>query len=56
MLKKYNIAVIGATGAVGQVLLDLIEARNFPYNSLYLCASTRSVGKKLVVNETEYLL
>ena len=56
MLKKYNIAVIGATGAVGQVLLDLIEARNFPYNSLYLCASTRSVGKKLVVNETEYLV
>ena len=55
-MKKYIIAVIGATGAVGQVLLDLIEARNFPYNSLYLCASTRSVGKKLVVNETEYLV
>ena len=56
MSKKYNIAIIGATGAVGQVLLDLIQERNFPYNSLHLCASIRSVGKKLVVNDTEFLV
>ena len=54
MSKKYNIAIIGATGAVGQALLDLIEERNFPYNDLHLCASSRSVGKKLIVNNTEY--
>ncbi|MBN18780.1 MAG: aspartate-semialdehyde dehydrogenase [Chloroflexi bacterium] len=56
MLKKYNIAVIGATGAVGQVLLDLIEERNFPYDSLHLCASSRSVGKKIIVNGNEYVV
>ena len=56
MSKKYNIVVIGATGAVGKVLLDLIEDRNFPYNSLHLCASSRSIGKKLVVNNTEFIV
>ena len=56
MSKKYNISVIGATGAVGTVLLDLIEERNFPYNSLHLCASSRSVGKKLIVNNIIYVI
>lgn len=42
-----NIAIIGATGLVGQELLKLLEERNFPINNLKLLASPRSVGKLL---------
>ena len=42
-----KVAVIGATGAVGQVFLRIAEERNFPAASMRLCASERSVGKKL---------
>lgn len=45
--KVYNIAVVGATGAVGMTFVRLLEARNFPVNSLKLLASERSVGKKI---------
>ena len=45
-----NVAVIGATGAVGQVFLRIAEERNFPVNNLRLCASERSVGKTLEFN------
>jgi aspartate-semialdehyde dehydrogenase len=41
-----NVAVVGATGAVGQEFLSLFEARSFPVRSLRLLASERSVGKK----------
>lgn len=44
-MKKYNIAILGATGAVGQEFLDLIKERNFPYDNLKLLASKRSAGK-----------
>lgn len=43
-MKKYNVAILGATGAVGQELLNLIEERNFPYANLKLLASKRSAG------------
>jgi len=42
-----NVAVIGATGAVGDVFLRVAEERNFPLNSLKLLATARSAGKKL---------
>ena len=45
-----KIAVIGATGAVGQVFLKIAEERNFPISELRLCASERSLGKKLKFN------
>jgi aspartate-semialdehyde dehydrogenase len=45
--RKYNIAVAGATGAVGGAMLDVLARRNFPINELRLLASERSVGKKL---------
>ncbi len=48
-----RIAVVGATGAVGQVFLRMLEERQFPYSSLRLCASHRSAGKKLAVNGEE---
>jgi aspartate-semialdehyde dehydrogenase len=42
-----NIAIVGATGAVGVELLRVLERRNFPVGSLKLLASARSAGKKL---------
>ena len=44
-MKKYNVAILGATGAVGQEFLDLIQERNFPFGTLRLLASSRSAGK-----------
>jgi aspartate-semialdehyde dehydrogenase len=45
--RKYNVAVAGATGAVGGAMLDVLERRDFPIKELRLLASERSVGKKL---------
>ena len=46
-MKKYNVAILGATGAVGTEFLKLIEERNFPFAELRLLASKRSVGKQI---------
>lgn len=46
-MKKYNVAVVGATGAVGETLISILEERNFPVNELYPLASERSAGKKI---------
>lgn len=46
-MKKYNVAILGATGAVGTEFLKLIEERNFPFAELRLLASARSVGKEI---------
>lgn len=46
-LKRINIAVAGATGAVGNQMLTCLEERNFPVKSIKLLASRRSVGRKL---------
>ena len=46
-MKKYNVAILGATGAVGTEFLKLIEERNFPYAELRLLASKRSAGKQI---------
>jgi aspartate-semialdehyde dehydrogenase len=42
---KFNVAVVGATGAVGQQMISLLEQRNFPVKQLKLLASGRSAGK-----------
>ncbi|MBQ8163510.1 MAG: aspartate-semialdehyde dehydrogenase [Clostridia bacterium] len=46
-MKKYNVGILGATGAVGREMLRILEERNFPVNELRLLASERSVGKKI---------
>ncbi len=46
-MKEYNVAVAGATGAVGQKMLEILDERDFPIKSIRLLASERSVGKKL---------
>jgi aspartate-semialdehyde dehydrogenase len=45
---------VGATGAVGQVFLSMLAERQFPINSLRLCASERSVGRNIVVNGRDH--
>lgn len=47
MNKTYNVAVVGATGAVGLEMIKTLEKRNFPVGKLTLLASARSVGQKL---------
>ena len=44
-MREYTVAILGATGAVGQEMRKLLEERNFPVGTLKLLASTRSVGK-----------
>ena len=46
-MKSLKIALIGATGAVGRTFLQVLEERQFPVESLRLCASSRSIGKRL---------
>ena len=53
MLKKkdaYNLAVAGATGAVGRKMLEILQERNFPIANLKALASARSVGQVLPFN------
>ncbi|MDW3095160.1 MAG: aspartate-semialdehyde dehydrogenase [Gammaproteobacteria bacterium] len=45
MAKKYDVAVVGATGAVGEVMLSILAQRSFPVGNVYALASERSVGK-----------
>ncbi|EKY01451.1 aspartate-semialdehyde dehydrogenase [Selenomonas sp. oral taxon 138] len=53
-MKKYRVAILGATGAVGQEFLNLIEERKFPFSELRLLASSRSAGKKIAFMGKEY--
>jgi aspartate-semialdehyde dehydrogenase len=48
MSKKFDVAVVGATGAVGETILSILEQRNFPLNNLYPLASANSAGKKVL--------
>ena len=49
MQTAYRVAILGATGAVGTELLELLEERSFPVSELKLLASERSAGKKLPI-------
>jgi aspartate-semialdehyde dehydrogenase len=53
MSKSYNVAVVGATGIVGEEFLRILEKRAFPLGSLKLLASERSAGRKLRFGEQE---
>ena len=52
--KKYNIAVVGATGAVGQMMIKILMERKFPVNNLYPLASKKSEGKTITINNYNY--
>ena len=48
MSQTYDIAVVGATGAVGETIISILEQRNFPVGTLYPLASSRSAGKTVM--------
>ncbi len=54
MPRQWNVAVVGATGAVGSRFLEILAERNFPIKSLKLLASERSQGKKLAFKGRQY--
>jgi len=52
--QKYNVAVVGATGAVGNEMIATLEHRNFPVDQLKLLSSTRGAGTKLEFKGKSY--
>lgn len=53
MSRQYKVAVVGATGAVGQQMVECLEERQFPVSELRLLASERSIGKYLTYKGRE---
>jgi aspartate-semialdehyde dehydrogenase len=51
-----SIAVVGATGAVGTIILDLLRQRNFPFTKIKFIASQRSAGTKIQFKDKEYIV
>ncbi len=47
MSKTFDVAVVGATGAVGETMLEILAEQNFPVGEVYALASARSVGKRV---------
>ena len=47
MSKTYDVAVVGATGAVGETMISILAERNFPVGKVYALASERSAGKRI---------
>jgi aspartate-semialdehyde dehydrogenase len=47
MSRTFDVAVVGATGAVGEAMIEILEQRNFPVGTLYPLASARSAGKSI---------
>jgi len=56
MSQKYNIAVAGATGAVGNEIIQILDQRDFPIDNLYLLASSKSKGKKIEFKDREIIV
>jgi aspartate-semialdehyde dehydrogenase len=55
-MAKYNVAIVGATGMVGQEFIKVLGQRHFPMSSLKLFASDRSAGRKITVNAEEIVV
>jgi len=56
LVKKYNVAVVGATGMVGRTFLKVLEELNLPVENYYLMASKRSAGSKVQFMGKEYVI
>src|SRR4030042_2945138 len=52
-MRRFDVAIVGATGLVGQEFIRVLEQRKFPASTIQLFASDRSAGKKLFVNHRE---
>lgn len=55
-MKKYNVAVLGATGLVGSTIVKILEEREFPIDNIYFLSSKRSAGSKIQFNGKEYVV
>lgn len=55
-MKKINLAIVGATGMVGKAFLKVLEEKKLPINNLYLFASKKSAGKKIIFDNAEYTI
>lgn len=55
-MKKYKVAIVGATGAVGREMLRCVIEFNFPFESIKLLASSRSAGKEICFNEHRFIV
>lgn len=55
-MKKYNVAVVGATGLVGSKILEIMAERNFPVENLYLLSSKKSAGSEVDYQGETYLV
>ncbi len=55
-MKQYNVVVVGASGAVGQEILKVLEERKFPLGQLRLCATSRSAGKEINFMGKKYIV
>lgn len=53
---SYRVGIVGATGAVGQELIDLLHKRNFPLQELVLLASARSAGKTITYGDKTWTI
>lgn len=56
MRNKPNLALVGATGVVGNTILKLLEERDFPFENLYIMASARSAGKSVTFKGKDYII
>ena len=56
MSKNVNVAVVGATGAVGETMLSILAERNFPINKIHAVASSRSAGNKIEFMDEELVV
>lgn len=55
-MKKPNLAIVGATGMVGNTFLKVLEERNFPFENLYLMASAKSAGEVITFKGVDYIV
>ena len=54
MSRAFDVAVVGATGAVGETILEILAERSFPIRKLYPLASKRSMGNTLLFKNKPY--
>ncbi|MCL6634153.1 MAG: aspartate-semialdehyde dehydrogenase [Peptococcaceae bacterium] len=53
-MENYNVVIVGASGAVGQELIKILDERNFPVGELRLCATARSAGREMTFRGRSY--
>jgi aspartate-semialdehyde dehydrogenase len=56
MSKTYDVAVVGATGAVGETMLSILAERNFPVGQVYAVASSRSAGSRVSFGDRQLVV